>query len=76
MFNVGDRVEHWCGPDGYGGNELRYGCQGTIVGKSSQNCWSVRMDHDGEVGPWTEKHLRLVLSDYDPTQMGDTEDDI
>lgn len=84
MFKIGDRVEHYGGSSGTGGNHERYGCKGTVTSEyhGKVDRWSVirvRMDYDpSHEGPWTILNLRLVneTTSYDPTQQGDKDDDI
>lgn len=82
-FKVGDRVEHWAGPSGNGGNSRCYGWQGTVVDAFAYNSTSVvSVIMDLSIYrygcPWTVECLRLVeeVTSYDPTQQGDTDDDI
>ena len=85
MFKVGDRVEHYGGPSGNGGNAGCYGWKGTVIdlyAYNSDHTIQVLMDNSTVRypfgSPWSVSCLRLVdeSTSYDPTQMGDTDDDI
>jgi len=80
-FNVGDRIEYFRGNSL--ANERFFGLTGTIVGKMSYGMVAIRWDHyclenmyaDTRC-VWSVHNIKPLMNDYDPTQVGDTEDDI
>lgn len=86
-LRIGDRVEHWAGPSGTGGNPNCYGATGVILEfYPGTRCARVMFDDhclqanggpiNTRIGPWIVDRLRLIEIPYDASQQGDTDEDI